>query len=65
MSKPSWKDAPEWANWLARNDDGWWFWHELEVRWFSDGWISEGQCKTAGKEEFVRYAVEARPEPES
>lgn len=21
MSKPEWKDAPEWANWLAHDDD--------------------------------------------
>ena len=26
MSKPDWKDAPEWAMWLAADDDGWtWF----------------------------------------
>lgn len=27
MSKPEWKDAPEWANWLAQDKDGeycWW-----------------------------------------
>jgi len=24
--KPSWKDAPEWANWLAMDDDGEWVW---------------------------------------
>ena len=26
QNKPSWKDAPEWANWLAQDEDGeWWF----------------------------------------
>ncbi|MNL32370.1 hypothetical protein D3C87_1542150 [compost metagenome] len=26
MSKPDWKKAPEWAGWLAQDNDGWWFW---------------------------------------
>lgn len=26
--KPSWKDAPEWANWLTMNGDGSWTWFE-------------------------------------
>ena len=26
QNKPSWNDAPEWANWLAQDEDGeWWF----------------------------------------
>lgn len=28
--KPDWKGAPEWANWLAMDGDGMWFWHEYE-----------------------------------
>ena len=28
--KPSWSDAPEWANWLAKNANGDWKWHECE-----------------------------------
>lgn len=23
-TKPDWKDAPEWANWMARDKDGEW-----------------------------------------
>ena len=30
MSKPSWDDAPEWANWLAMDGARIWYWHELE-----------------------------------
>ena len=26
--KPDWKDAPEWAQWLAMDSDGSWRWHE-------------------------------------
>ena len=24
---PNWEDAPEWANWLAQDKSGAWFWH--------------------------------------
>lgn len=27
MSKPDWKDAPEWAQWLACDLCGAWFWY--------------------------------------
>lgn len=26
--KPSWNDAPEWAQWVAQDADGEWFWYE-------------------------------------
>ena len=25
--KPDWKDAPEWANYLAMDQDGCWYWY--------------------------------------
>lgn len=28
LNKPSWDDAPEWANWLAMDSDGAWYWYE-------------------------------------
>ncbi len=37
--KPDWKDAPEWAQWLARDKDGRWFWYKDEpeiVRYIPD-----------------------------
>jgi hypothetical protein len=30
QQKPSWKDAPEWANYRAMDEDGEWFWYEKE-----------------------------------
>lgn len=39
--KPDWKDAPNWANWLAMDKDGewWWFENEPELResWWEPG----------------------------
>lgn len=28
--KPSWKDAPEWAKWVAMDSDGVWMWFEFK-----------------------------------
>lgn len=36
--KPDWKDAPEWAQYLARDEDGRWFWYEAKPDLLSDGW---------------------------
>lgn len=30
MSKPDWRDAPEWANYLAQDECGSWYWFEHE-----------------------------------
>lgn len=53
MNKPDWKDAPEWANWLAQDGVGYWYWYEQEPvtvdnqLWISpSGWVyfvSEGE----------------------
>jgi hypothetical protein len=32
MNKPDWKDAPEWAQWLAQDYDGQWGWFSVEPR---------------------------------
>lgn len=28
--KPDWKDAPEWAQWLACDECGDWYWYETK-----------------------------------
>lgn len=40
--KPDWKDAPEWAQWLAMDKNGDWYWYENKpilrnVTWKIDG----------------------------
>ncbi len=42
--KPSWDDAPSWAQWLAVDEDGAWYWYEdepgysaLKQEWRNDG----------------------------
>lgn len=31
--KPSWDDAPEWAQYLAMDEGGCWYWHGGEPHW--------------------------------
>lgn len=50
--KPSWSDAPEWANWLAMDEDGRWYWFEHQPEYASDGvWrdYEDGRYETAIK----------------
>lgn len=30
MDKPSWDNAPEWAKYLAMDEDGSWFWYQYQ-----------------------------------
>ena len=30
MSKSSWDEAPDWANWLAQDEDGEWYWYKAK-----------------------------------
>ena len=30
--KPDWKDAPEWAKYLAQDADGRWYWYEARPK---------------------------------
>jgi hypothetical protein len=60
-----WANAPEWAQWLAQDDDGWCFWfsgkpYQHEIL----GWClgHPGENKTAGYNLLGRVACEPRPE---
>jgi len=35
--KPDWKDAPDWAQWLAIDELGEWWWFEFEPKLSSSG----------------------------
>jgi hypothetical protein len=62
-----WANAPEWAQWLAQDGDGWCFWfsgkpYQHEIL----GWClgHPGQNKTAGDNILGRVACEPRPRAE-
>lgn len=37
MGKPDWKDAPEWAQWLAQDSSGSWGWYQKKPVIRSEG----------------------------
>lgn len=62
MSKPEWRDAPEWANYIAMDEDGTWWWFENEPRKVGNGWNFGGQSSLV----FFEYSewsetLERRP----
>lgn len=67
MSKPSWSKAPEWAQALAQDGDGKWFWFELnDVEWTGEGfyghWLTDGRYEEADATDNAwRETLETRP----
>lgn len=45
--KPDWKDAPEWANYLAMDGDGQWFWYENRPETGRNYWSHGGTHRPA------------------
>lgn len=59
--KPDWKDAPEWAKWVAMDDDGDWYWYEEEPIPMNLNFVrSAGRMALAAKP-FWRGTLEAKP----
>lgn len=62
--KPSWNDAPEWAQWLAKDADEMWYWHEKQPYKSYE----RGEWKSAGRSKMIEDGIdwwnscEARPE---
>jgi hypothetical protein len=61
--KPSWNDAPEWANWLAMDDNGNWYWYSAEPSYdFGDGlWKDGGESDIASCPISAESSLERRP----
>lgn len=50
--KPSWSDAPEWANWLAMDHNGEWYWYKSEpVTMNNRYWNTDEEFEFAGIED--------------
>jgi hypothetical protein len=55
VNKPDWKDAPEWANYLAMDRDGLWAWHENKP-------ITEKGVSVWMSSDFGKVVVAYKPE---
>ena len=62
--KPDWDDAPEWAKYLAMDDDGSYYWFDSEPELHRGTFYSKSdnsEIKFAGNERFIP-TVEGKPE---
>lgn len=64
QNKPSWKDAPEWAEWLAQDEDGEWKWLAGLPGKYVDGWtaVKIKGCRKGLALGDWRDTLEKRPE---
>lgn len=52
--EPDDKDAPEWANWKAQDDDGIWHWYgSSALSHDNEEWFTAGKCVFAGRGEVL------------
>ena len=52
VGKPSWDEAPEWAQWLAQDRDGQWFWYSHEPVTSQNSWATQTGLRS--EHAFVR-----------
>ena len=77
INRPSWNDAPEWAQWLAQDGDGDWWWYECpievddldEEEWVEehgvDGRLVRATSGTTPSGHDWRDTLEPRPQAKS
>ena len=65
MIKPDWNNAPEWAEYLAQDHDGIWYWYETKPYPGSTGrWrVAGGLCSYASHNSDWEGTLEERPNP--
>jgi hypothetical protein len=63
MSKPSWKMAPKWANYLVQEMDGTWVWFAKEPERKDTYWAAIGMHEIAKRPESKNWkdSMERRP----
>ena len=63
MSKPDWKDAPEWAQWIACDNSGQWWWFSARPIALNHVWDVEDfneQCECAHEDYRLTSRVDWR-----
>lgn len=60
MKKPKWRDAPYWAQYLAMDDSGDWFWYELQPKRSGTHWDASGGRMELGRKSWDE-TLEERP----
>lgn len=63
--KPSWKDAPEWATYLAQDADGQWYWYQHKPRTGREEWFTKTGHIERARREYDRWTETLEPRPEN
>lgn len=63
MSKPDWKDAPEWGKFVAMDRDGVWYWHENDPEPRIHDWASNGRMRRATDTSRADWLTAMEPRP--
>lgn len=62
MSRPEWKDAPEWASYCALDANGEWYWYEFRPEWDGSRWNYTGSVMMAWECDIeASESLEERP----
>ena len=61
--KPNWKSAPKWAQYVAQDANGVWFWHETQPQAKISGWIQQigAYCTCEEPNPNWKETLEAKP----
>ena len=59
---PDWRTAPEWANYIAMDDNGQWYWYEREPEQKDDIWNNRfGKAELVGEYIYWKDSLQERP----
>ena len=62
--KPNWADAPEWANWLAQDENANWTWYETEPKVGMGYFATNDRCDNIKlKNPNWKQSLQHRPKP--
>lgn len=60
--KPDWKTAPDWAQWLAMDSGGDWYWYEKEPSLRCGVWLMpRGSLFAMAGKSTITHPCEERP----
>ena len=62
--KPDWKDAPEWANYMAMDRDGswWWYQNKPKANVYEEAWLAKSkEYERCDNCDFWKETLEKRP----
>ncbi len=60
--KPNWRTAPEWANYIAMDPNGQWYWYEREPELKVDIWNNRfGKAELVGEHVYWKDSLQERP----